>query len=205
MKYSMNSDIGQFAFVTYRIFPFILVSYFVMSTLLGNDFSGFLVFLGILFTSLITIGIGKINSVKNLMFYDKTNATNIIAKLKTCNLIMLGHEPLSYLPLSTHTFAFALGYFSYVIKKTSTTDANLLSLLFLSFLVIGDTIYNVKICYGMATFIPLSIGLVGGTLWALSIGKKNWMVPRRTTNEKCSTKDMKYKCQLSTTGQLITV
>lgn len=203
MKYSMNSDIGQFAFVTYRIFPFILVSYFVMSTLLGNDFSGFLVFLGILFTSLITIGIGKNESVKNFIYDGETDSSKIITKLKTCNLIMLGNQPLSYLPLSTHTFAFALGYFSYIMKKTDTLQTNLLSFVFLLFLVIGDTIYNVKTCYGPATFIPLIIGGIGGILWAVSIGKKNWMVPKQSTNEKCSTKDMKYKCNITTSGQLI--
>ena len=205
MKYSMNSDIGQFAFVTYRIFPFILVSYFVMSTLLGNDFSGFLVFLGILFTSLITIGIGKLESVHKIAFDGNTVVSKeIITKLKTCNLIMLGNQPLSYLPLSTHTFAFALGYFSYVMSKTNTLNTNLLSFMFLLSLVIGDTIYNVKTCYGMATFIPLLIGGLGGLFWAMTIGKTNWMVPKQSTNEKCSTKDMKYKCNMTTSGQLIT-
>jgi len=202
-------DLSDFVFMIYRILPFIVVSYFVISSFLGNDFSGFLVFLGILFSSSITIMISKpLNnqiwkSVKSSDSKETEEAAELMKHFERCNIIMIGDKPLSFLPLSTHTYWFILGYFLIVLNAAKSFATNWFLLLVLSLLVAFDTYYNFNHCAEIYVFIPVIIGFVSGLLWAIIIGKKNHMVPKKA-NTTCSMSSSKnYKCTLKKNGELL--
>ena len=204
-------DLYDFVFMIYRILPFIMVSYFVISSFLGNDFSGFLVFLGILFSSILTIFLSKVNrlktqiwnSVKSSYSTETTEEAGLPKHFKKCNIIMIGDEPLSFLPLSTHTFCFILGYFIMVLNAAKSFETNWLLLLVLSLLIAFDIYYNLNHCAGIYVWIPVIVGFVSGLLWAIIIGKKNHMVPKKA-NTTCSMNSSKnYKCTLKKNGELL--
>lgn len=203
-------DLTDFTFMIYRILPFIMVSYFVISSFLGNDFSGFLVFLGILFSSSITIMISNMlktqiwNSVKSSSGSGQNEADGLMKHFERCNIIMIGEKPLSFLPLSTHTYSFVLGYFIMVLNMNRTPFlSNWILLSVLSLLIGYDIFYNLKACAGIYIFIPVVIGLLSGLLWAIIIGKKNHMIPKKA-NTTCSMhSSKKYKCTLRKNGELL--
>lgn len=193
------------AFVVYRMMPFILVSFFLLSSIFGGDLYGFYVFLGLLVTSLVPWFMGQSEFIKNQIF-NGMNDSDIIAKLKTCNLISISESPISFLPLSTHTFTFLFGYFFWVITKTNGAWANNWGFfLFLSLLAIFDMYYNSKNCYGYWTYLVGAIGVILGIIWAVIFGKSNWLVPQKSKQGGCSlNKKNEYSCQLTTSGRLLT-
>jgi hypothetical protein len=203
-------DLSDFVFMIYRILPFIMVSYFVISSFLGNDFSGFLVFLGILFSSSITIIISNAlktqiwNSVKSSDSKETDEAAGLMKHFERCNIIMIGDKPLSFLPLSTHTYSFVLGYFIMVLNMSRTPFLlNWILLSVLSLLIVYDIYYNLKACAGIYVWIPVIVGFVSGLLWAIIIGKKNHMIPKKA-NTTCSMNSSKnYKCTLKKNGELL--
>jgi hypothetical protein len=197
-------DLSEFAFMIYRILPFIIVSYFVISSFFGNDFSGFLVFLGILFSSVLTIFASKSDIVKNGLTKEFGPTPQALMKhFERCNLIMVGDSPLSFLPLSTHTYCFIFGYFLMVLNAAKSFSNNWLLLLILLLLIGFDIYYNISSCVGIYIWIPVIIGLLSGVLWAIIIGKKNHMIPKKA-NTTCSMDSSKnYKCTLNKNGTLL--
>jgi len=113
VKYKM--DILNFMLWIYKILPFILVSYFIISSFLGNDFSGFLIFLGILLSSFVTFIVGEIPFIRAML--EKSLGTpgdnNYVNKINEYKILKFGESgnPYTLFPLGTNTFSFILGYF----------------------------------------------------------------------------------------------
>ena len=102
-------DFKGLLFLIYRMMPFMIVSFLVISSLFSGELSGFLLLVGIMLSSLITIGISHMPFLKENTISDKMN------EMMECSLLTLNDSVLSYLPLSTHTFAFIFGYFIYIL------------------------------------------------------------------------------------------
>ena len=205
-------DITEFALFIYKILPIIMVSYFVISSFLGNEFSGFLIFIGILLSSFITIGVGNLSFVKNpleSMLGKQNNAkfSDIINKYKMIKDVTLS----SMLPLGTHTFSFIFGYFLMVLtmsdsKKGGDTFkpflANWLLLFALSALVAFDIYYNYRYIEIFIS-VPVIIGFISGMIWAILIGKRNHMIPKKANTTCSMSSSKKYQCKLSKDGTLL--
>lgn len=201
----MDFDLIKTVFLVYRILPFIIVSYFVISSFLGNDFSGFLVFIGIILSSFITIGAGSLSFVKEGLLKNLSldSQEKSQAYFKKCNVLSMNNSPISFLPLSTHTFCFILGYFLMVLNAAKSFETNWLLLLVLSLLIAFDIYYNLNHCAGIYVWIPVIVGFVSGMIWAITIGKKNHMIPKKA-NTTCSMSSSKnYKCTLKKNGDLL--
>jgi hypothetical protein len=197
----------EFMMMIYKILPFILVSYFIISSFLGNDFSGFLVFLGILMSSFVTSILSNIPPInkmiqKEIGADDKT-LTDKINKYKILKFGE-GNSVFPLVPLGTNTFCFILGYFIMVISMTTGNAfaSNWLLLTVLS-LVIGFDIYVNYSYIGIFILFPVILGFVMGILWAVIIGKTNHMVPKKQTSTCAMSSSKNYTCKLSKNGSLL--
>ena len=209
-------DILNFMLWIYKILPFILVSYFIISSFLGNDFSGFLIFLGILMSSFLTIIIGGISQIKSMLgksirdsigdLKDENKYANRINEYKILKFGEIGN-PLTLFPLGTNTFGFILGYFLMVLSMSSSKSSNpfqsnWLLLLILSLLLAFDIKTNYNYIGGLV-IIPAAIGIIMGILWAIMIGKKNHMIPKKQTSTCAMSSSKNYKCVLNKNGTIL--
>ena len=211
----------------FRLMPFMIVAYYVISGIFDANFKAFMVFMGILFSTLITTGISRMDSVKNAIF-KSSNPLNpptneeVVEQIKTFSIFNISSEPISYLPLSVNIYSFLLVYYSFIMfsydfskKKSGRFDANkrekkdtgnknwllivalILILIFEAFYFVGVSKNNLMI------IIPAIIGVLTGVTWPLLIGKANWSIPKADSNATCSLSSAKYSCKLSTSGTLI--
>ena len=181
-------------FITYRIMPFVMVSFLVISSLFSGDLSGFWVLVGLLLSALITIGISKTEFITNSI------DSNLLQK---CNLITIGSQILSNLPLSTHIFSFVFSYFLYVTKVNELATKNALLLFLLAVILTIDVVFNYYNCAKIYVLIPLIIGAISGTIWAAILGKDNQMIPKMSKNDKCEVNNLKFNCRIKKNGQII--
>jgi hypothetical protein len=188
-KYIQNMGLLDLLFITYRIMPFVMVSYLVITSLFSNELSGFFILIGLLLSSLITIGISKSSIV--------TNGEEITTEmLRKCNLITLGNQVLSNLPLSTHTFAYIFSYFLYVTTTNKIASSNVLLLTILASILAIDVVFNFNHCAKHFVLIPLLIGGLSGLVWAATIGPKNQMKPGKNGPASCSVNKNVYSCKI---------
>jgi hypothetical protein len=186
-------DFKELLILIYRMMPFIIVAFLVISSLFSGQISGFLVLVGIMLSSLITIGISQ------TQFTDESNKT----ELNECSILTINNTLLSILPLSTHTFAFIFGYFIYIIVKNKVVLKNALLIAMITVLVIVDVLYNFNYCAKELVLIPLIIGVFSGVIWAIMIGKGNQMIPRVARGSKCRMTKGLYKCKIKRTGEIV--
>ena len=186
-------DFKELLILIYRMMPFIIVAFLVISSLFSGEISGFLVLVGIMLSSLITIGISQMQVTEESF---KQN-------LNDCSILTINNTLLSTLPLSTHTFAFILGYFIYIIVKNKIVLKNALLIAMITVLVAVDVLYNFNYCAKELVLIPLIICSFSGVLWAIMIGKGNQMIPQEETASKCSMTKGLYKCKIKRTGQVV--
>jgi len=79
---------------------------------------------------------------------------------------------------------------------------NWLLITVLSVLLAFDISTNFKYIGGLV-IVPVGIGMIMGVIWAIMIGKKNHMVPKRA-NTKCAMSSSKnYRCVLNKNGTLL--
>jgi hypothetical protein len=206
----LAKDFRNISFITYRILPFIIVAYFFISSILSGDLSGFLILVGIILSSLITIIVSKSQYIiDNLFGFQGNNPgsatpeTTIAETLAKCNLITIGETPLSYLPLSTHIYFFLFGYFCYVIGTNGVFARNWFLVLIMSILLSVDGYYNYSACVGNLVLVPIIIGVLSGVGWAVIVGPKNHMIPLLSKKTQCSAQTSRYNCRIKRTGQII--
>jgi hypothetical protein len=183
-------DFEQLYFLFYRIFPFVIISFFVIYSIIIGEITGVLVASGALITSIFTIGISGISAIRDKIIefraaqsgdygnqYDTTH----------CNILTFGDTVISYLPLSTHTISFIIGYLS------TAVDPNLYILIPLALFLLIDVSYNYMKCAGVFVIIPLAIGLILGVGW----GKLKTPAFTKTGEETCSaaTTKVAFNCR----------
>jgi len=195
-------DFKEFFILIYRMMPFMIVSFLVISSLFSGELSGFLLLVGIMISSLITIGVSHMDFIKEL--WNPSGSPNgEMEKMVECSLLTINNSVLSYLPLSTHTIAFIFGYFIYAIVTNKLVVKNALFIAIITILVFIDMVYNFNSCAKEYVIIPLIIGVFSGVLWAVIIGKKNQMIPQEDGASKCSVTKGLYKCRIKRSGQVI--
>lgn len=212
-------------FKFFRILPFVFVSYFVIIGVFGRQFKYFLVFLGLLITLSITTLLSKSETLRTKIYEGQT-VTEISNKIKNFSIFTFSSEPISYVPLSICVYTFLLVHYLYILfaynktgpktgKKNRMDTYNVTSknymadnwgiLLFLFILLVLDFAWYNKGNIGIVgLLIPITMGLIGGTVWALIIGRENWAIPTTEATESCKPSQMSYSCKMTTTGELIT-
>ncbi len=199
----------------FRLMPFVIVSYFLISGIFNSNFKAFLVFTGIVISMVITTILGK---MLQSFLYAEATSEEILNKIKTYSIFNIASTPFSVVPLSINIYTFLLSYYSFVLfaydpKKSKKNNKqrmdkqgkqNWFLMVFLILIVILDILYlymNFKEIgpIGLSAMIGATVGVV----WALIIGRRNWAIPSANVVEKCGPSDMKYSCTLNTSGNLI--
>ena len=208
----------------FRLMPFMIVAYYVISGIFDANFKAFMVFMGILFSTLITTGISRMDSVKNAIFKssnppDAPTNDEVVNQIKTFSIFNISSEPISYLPLSVNIYSFLLVYYSFIMfsydfnknedankrEKKDTGNKNWLLIVALILILIFEFVYFLNISKNNPMFvvIPVIIGVLTGVIWPLLIGRDNWSIPKADSNATCGLSSANYSCKLSTSGTLI--
>lgn len=206
------------AFLTiFRLMPFMIVAYYVISGIFDANFKAFMVFMGILFSTLITTGISRMDSVKNILF-NTTDNTTVVNQIKSYSIFNINAEPISYLPLSVNIYSFLLIYYIFIMfsydfnknmkankaNRNSVVNKNWLLIVALILILIFELFYFWNISKNILMFvIPAVLGVLTGVTWPLLIGKANWSIPKADSNATCGLSSANYSCKLSTSGTLI--
>jgi len=174
-------------YIIYKIMPFIMVAYLLITSIFASSFAGLMALIGLLVSAIITIMASRIIPTTQ-------NPSNTILTFEGWNI--------SNLPLSTHTFAYMLGYFVYVIVKNDMVSSNLLLIIALSAILGGDLVYQLANSNNYA-IIPAIIGLLLGSAWAAMLPKTSQMVPQSYEQSKCNVKKGIYRCRIRRTGEIV--
>lgn len=190
------------SYVGFRLSPFILVSYFVISSILSADIKG-IIFLGLLLLNcFFTLIIGNV-------FPLDSNAITAASRGVCQTLTLTQNGPLSKnLPLNINIFGFTLGYLATIMiiySRDKLAERNIPTLVVFSAIIVYQYIWTVFIgeCNGaLYTFISLALGFGFGGLssWGIDKAKlfqlqyfnglSNKEVCKRASNQK-------FKCTKS--------
>jgi hypothetical protein len=190
-------NLGAIIYVGFRLAPFILVSFFTLSSLFNSDIKG-LIFLGmLLFNCFITIAIG------NMLAPDSFDSRNMNG---VCNGLTLTKDgPLSVnLPLNINIMSFTFAYLAYIIYRYDLIMNNIPTVIVFSVFILyqlywlvanrcSSFIYSfmsLAVGWGLGWIMSMSIDLAGIVQLQYFNGLTNQEVCKRSNNKqfKCTTK-----------------
>ena len=149
-------------YVGFRLAPFILVTYFVLSSIFSADIRGLIFLCLLLINCIITILAGSLFSVP--MEYSNNAICNVM------NLTSTG--PISrVLPLNVNVFGFTFFYLFYIMMKYGLTMTNIATLIFFPLLIFYQIWWShVNGCSHVKySLISLLIGGALGTAFSAAI------------------------------------
>ena len=146
-------------YVGFRIIPFILVSFFVLSSILKTDVRG-VIFLGLLLINCAIVIM--FNSLAGDMFKADIKDSN----KAMCNALSVGNlnERMSNIPLNINIVAFTGAYLVYLIAKRLQVPTNIHSIVFFTVLLFSMIVWEVlNTCASLlGVFIALLFGISMG-------------------------------------------
>ena len=146
-------------YVGFRIIPFILVSFFVLSSILKTDVRG-VIFLGLLLINCAIVIM--FNSLAGDMFKADTKDSS----KAMCNALSVGNlnERMSNIPLNINIVAFTGAYLVYLIAKRLQVPTNIHSIVFFTVLLFSMIVWEVlNTCASLlGVFIALLFGISMG-------------------------------------------
>jgi hypothetical protein len=168
----MNTlNIGSLLYISFRLAPFILISYFTISSLFNQDFKGLIYLAGLIITSFIAILIG--NQFPSIYENSGDSADNTYENItKVCNLMTISKSgPLSNLPLSIVVFSYTFGYLLVPIVKYGLITQNIPTIVIFPILIISDILWQItNTCSTTAAvFSGLIVAGLAGVGWSFFI------------------------------------
>ena len=179
-------------YTTFRLAPFILVSFFSVSSIFNQDLKGLVYLAGLLFACFFTFMAGKTSMV------DSSSEGSL-----PCSVLTLtGNRPISSIPLSIIVFTYTFAYLLYVIVKYKLAIHNIPTLIFFPVLILLDIFWNNTYRCSAPGNLIIGIfigGCVGGA-WAamidsLKLTKMQYMLGI-SNKETCSVSKQKFRCKL---------
>lgn len=165
----MELNLFNLGYLFFRLAPFIIVSYFALSSLFNQDIKGLIYLVGLLFSCFVTFLIGNTIPIDYTMG-DRSTVNPI------CNLITVGKDgSFSKVPLGLSVIAYTFIYLVYIIEKNKLINSNIPILIFFPVLIMGDILWNIKnSCYKpMEILVSLAVGCLMGATWAAIISSLN--------------------------------
>ena len=159
------SNLSNILYIAFRLAPFLLVSFFTMSSIFNYEYKGLIYLVGLLLTSAIAIGLSR-----NAIFENLSSSNN--SELFICNsLTLTSTGPLSNIPLSILVSTYTFAYLMYFIYLSNAWLQNISTYVVFILLIVGQ-IYWTKTnscALPAAIFASILIGAGGGLLWGISI------------------------------------
>ena len=163
---SEKLNLNYILYTAFRLSPFIVVSFFTLSSVLNQDLKGVVYLAGLLFASFFAVIISAALKFPAIISTPENDAV--------CNSLTLTDTGrLSKIPLGMVVFSFTFFYLVDIIAKYNLVMQNIPTLILFPALIIAETFWNRK--YQCATFIQLGLALAIGSLcgfgWAQIIRK----------------------------------
>jgi hypothetical protein len=198
----MDLNIISFTYLFLRLAPFVLVSFFALSSIFNQDFKGLVYLVGLLFACFVNITVG--NVLTFLPTIDEGSRPEI------CKMISLGQSDISKLPLGQAVFGYTFAYLLYTIIVYDFVNQNIPTLVFFPLVIVFDALWNIKnSCYTVWQLLAsLVFAGFAGWLWSYMIDQT------RTTSlqyfagvnnkEVCSKPSATtFKCAVYKNGKLL--
>ena len=163
----MELNIKTFLYIFLHLCPFILVCFFTISSIFGNDIKGIVYLVGLLLSIGLVIMSESIfpNLGDSWFNNDKQNAM--------CNLFSFGQSSLSNLSIGQMIIGFSFSYLVYtmnIVNEDPVFAANWPTILFFSLLVIAEFGINTNIMTFIKDNLMMCIGIVVGILVLVGLG-----------------------------------
>ena len=156
-------NIKYILYAAFRLSPFIIVSFFTLSSVLNQDLKGIIYLAGLLFACFISV---LMNNVQNIAYTIPNEMEPI------CNALTLSETGrLSNIPLSMVVFAYTFGYLLFIIVSYGLAIQNIPTLIIFPVMIIAEGIWNTlyRCVSPMAIIAGLVIGGLWGVLWSAII------------------------------------
>jgi hypothetical protein len=162
-------DLTNVLYLFFRLFPIILPSYFVLSSLFSMDMKGVIYLAGLMFSILLTIMTA--NGLSHFTFFN--DLLDIPNRSQRCEIISLtGNGNLSpYVPLSQIVYSFTFCYLVFIIGTYHLWEQNIVAIIMFGSLILLDMGWNYKQPCNTPFGIAMAFVLGGGwgALWAYMI------------------------------------
>jgi hypothetical protein len=159
-------NVSFLLYTAFRLAPFILVSYFSLSSILNQDAKGIVYLAGLLFACFIACICGNMEVFKSKI---QNNDNDMI-----CNVLTLTETGrFSNIPLSMVTFSYTFFFLVYIIADKKLAVQNIPTLIIFPLIIIAEFAWN--LFYGCSTILGITTGLaIGGLfgfIWSRIIDK----------------------------------
>jgi len=156
----------------FRQTPFILVCFFVISSMLNTDIRG-VIFLGLMLVNCIVAM--SVSAAVSAFFPSFANDDTLPEKVAMCNATSLGDgERLSVIPLNINIVSFTFAYLIFILEKENKVDANVPTIIFFTLLLFAMIMWELVNTCVSGTNIFLAILFGGGLGVGFSAAIHDW-------------------------------
>lgn len=172
----MELNLVTLLYLFFRLAPFIIVSYFSLSSIFNQDIKGLIYLVGLLFSCFVTIIIGNTIPISYTYGSDTPDGVSQRVVNGVCNMITIGKNgSFSNIPLGISMLTYTLIYLVYIIAINHIELQNLPTLIILPALILGDLIWNItNDCYKpFGLILSIVCGGFIGWGWAATVNSFN--------------------------------
>jgi hypothetical protein len=190
-------NVSFLLYTAFRLAPFILVSFFSLSSILNQDVKGIVYLAGLLFASFIAAIIGSASDA----FQVKENEDNKLI----CNVLTLTDSGrLSNVPLSMVVFSYTFFFLVDIIVYNNLAVQNIPTLIIFPLIIIAEIAWNMfyKCTTIKGIMVAFGVGSLFGWAWSAIIrssGAVNLQYFNGISNANTCTRSstQKFKCTTS--------
>ena len=160
----MEANLFTIAYLFFRLSPFIVASFFSISSIFNGDMKGLIYLVGLIFAICITMVIG--NTFKTDSFTPSDSGV--------CNFLSLGgYSSFSAVPLGLGILSYTFAYLVWSIAQYNLAINNIPTLVLFPILILSDMFWNISNnCYPiMSCLISFCCAAGIGILWAWIVQK----------------------------------
>lgn len=157
-------DLSILNYLFLILFPFIVIYYFLLSSIINSDLKGIIYIIGLLFSLTSTYFIG--NTIP--IFKQLNNSESI------CNLINIKNIT-NNIPINQNLIGYTIAYLLFFAIANNTLINNLYLILVFGFILVCDMVWNIKnTCFNFnQLFTSYIIGTFIGIFWAYIINSSD--------------------------------
>lgn len=151
----MDINFTALIYLFLRLAPFILVSFFSLSSIFNYDFKGAVYLLGLLASNVIVLSAEGLLKQFGANWFDPPSKREL-----TCDFLNItNNSPMSSMPLGSGIISYTFAYLLFIIIKYEYVANNIPTIIFFSLLIISDFIWHIThSCYTQMTVL-ITIGL----------------------------------------------